>query len=386
MPHYHKLGKIPQKKHTKFLKEDGVSLYREELASSVGFSGIYSNKYHIHAPTQTLSVTELPSPNDRIWEDAPIVQYHFLTDNKKTEGDFFTARNLFMCNPHCRISTAIPTQNPDYFFKNAYHNEYIFVHYGTGKFISEFGVISFVPGDQIIVPKGTIYNLQFDNAINKLLIVESDTPYDIPKHYRNEYGQLDENAPLSERDIKMPEYLEIHDEEGEFRLITKFGNRLQEHILPHHPLDIVGWDGYLYPYAFNIHDFMPKVGRLHLPPPVHLLFHTQHFVICNFCPRPFDFHPDAIPVPYFHTNVDSAEVLYYVEGDFMSRSGVKEGSVTLHPIGVPHGPQPGKIEKSLGGTHTDEYAVMIDTFEPLEITENVRETMVADYYKSWLEK
>lgn len=386
MPLYHKLGKIPPKKHTTFYKEDGVSLYREELVSSAGFSGIYSNKYHIYAPTQTLSVKELPAAVNDTWKDAPLVQYHFFTENKKSDGDFLRSRNLFLTNSHCLFSTANPNKNPDYFYKNAYHHEYIFFHRGEGQFVSEYGIIPFVPGHQLVIPKGTIYQVRFNSLNdNKIVVVESDTPFDIPRHYRNEYGQLEENAPLCERDIKVPGELEIHDEKGEFRLLIKYGSRLQEYLLPHHPLDIVGWDGYLYPFIFNIRDFAPKVGKLHLPPPVHLLFTTKHFVLCNFCPRPFDFHPDAVPVPYFHTNMDSAEVLYYVEGDFMSRAGIREGSVTLHPVGLPHGPQPGKIEKSLGAKSTDEYALMIDTFEPLEVTKNVRDTMDKDYYKSWLE-
>ena len=387
MAFYHKLGAIPVKKHTVFFKENGKSLYREELVSSIGFSSIYSNKYHIHAPTQTLEVKELPAISENLWSDAKLIQYHFLTDRKSTKGDFFTARNLFMTNPHCKISTAKPTQNPDYYYKNAYHHEYIFVHHGSGKFISDYGVMNFEAGDQIVVYKGILFQMLFDDfENNKILVVESDSPFEIPKHFRNEYGQMTEDAPFCERDIKLPEHLEIHDETGEFRIIVKYGERLHEFSVPNHPLDVVGWDGYLFPFAFNIKDYAPKVGKLHLPPPVHLLFTTQHFVLCNFCPRLFDFHPQSIPAPYFHTNIDSAEVLYYVEGDFMSRSGIEEGSITLHPIGVPHGPQPGKTEQSIGAKKTDEYAVMIDTFEPLGVTENVKETLVSDYYKSWLEK
>ncbi len=386
MPFYHKLGKIPPKRHTTFYKEDGESLYREEHFSTKGFSGIYSNKYHLYMPTKTLRISEKPDLEDVSWNEAPLQHFHFYTNDLKKQGDFYTARNVWMQNEHCRISTAFVTENPDYFLKNSYHHEYIFIHYGTGEFISEFGKMKFVPGDQIIVPRGIIYQMHFDDFENsKIMVVESDTPYDIPKHFRNEYGQLTEDAPYCERDFKLPEYFEPYDEKGEFSVLIKAGDKQYEYIMPHHPFDLIGWDGYVYPFAFNIRDYAPKVGKLHLPPPVHLAFNTESFVLCNFCPRLFDFHPQAIPAPYFHSNVDSAEVLYYFEGDFMSRKGVKEGSITLHPLGIPHGPQPGKTEASVGAEKTDEYAVMIDTFQPLRVTKNVKEVMDPEYHKSWLE-
>jgi len=386
MAFYHKLGLIPTKKHITFYKKDGKSLFREELVSTKGFSGIYSTKYHINAPTKTLEIREMDRIQMDLWDVMPLQHIHFKTDMKKSEGDFFSSRNIFLQNPHCLISTAHPTKNSEYFYKNAYSHEYIFVHHGEGIFLSEYGKIKFEPGDQIVVPMGTIYQMNFNSfENNKLFIVESDTAFEIPKHYRNDYGQLTEDAPYCERDFKLPEYFEPYDNDGRFKLLIKTGVRIFEYILPHHPYDVVGWDGYLYPFAINIKDFAPKVGKLHLPPPVHLLFDTQHFVLCNFCPRLFDFHPEAIPVPYFHTNVESAEVLYYVEGDFMSRKGVGEGSVTLHPLGLPHGPQPGKIEESLGAKETFEYAVMIDTFAPLGATKNVKETMDEKYYLSWLD-
>ncbi len=386
MAFYHKVGFIPLKKHITFYKEDGKSLYREELVSTKGFSGIYSTKYHINAPTKTLELCELENVKMNKWIDMPLQHIHFKTDMKQSEGDFFGSRNIFLENSHCIISTAHPNKNSDYFYKNAYAHEYIFVHHGSGIFVSDYGKINFEAGDQIIVPMGTIYQLNFSSFDkNKIFVVESDTAFEIPKHYRNEYGQLTEDAPYCERDFKLPEYFEPYDNDGRFNLLIKAGLRLFEYVMPHHPFDVVGWDGFLYPFAFNIKDFAPKVGKLHLPPPVHLLFDTKHFVLCNFCPRLFDFHPEAIPVPYFHTNVESAEVLYYVEGDFMSRKGVGEGSVTLHPLGLPHGPQPGKIEESLGAKETFEYAVMIDTFEPLGGTINVKETMDEKYYLSWLD-
>jgi homogentisate 1,2-dioxygenase len=388
MPFYHKLGTIPRKKHTQFYKPDGKSLYREELYSTLGFSGVYSNKYHIHVPNAVHEITEIPLHKNVEWPDAPLQYYHCYTHKlAPTGGNYITARNLFLHNPHCAIYTADVTEDTPLFFKNAYANEYVFVHYGTGVLYSEYGKIRFEPGDQIIIPKGIPYQFTFDNfKRNKLMVVECDSPYDIPRHFRNEYGQLDESAPYSERDFKIPEYLEPHDEIGRFKLIVKGGDRYFEYQMHSHPFDVVGWDGFHYPYAFNIKDYNPKVGKLHLPPPTHLAFKTGHFVLCNFCPRPFDFHPEAIPVPYWHSNCDSDEVLYYVEGDFMSRAGIEEGSITLHPSGIPHGPQPGKTEASLGAKETKEYAVMIDTYLPLKPTLNVKNTIDPNYSRSWLPK
>jgi homogentisate 1,2-dioxygenase len=386
MPFYHRLGELPPVKHTTFYKPDGKSLYREELFSSKGFSGVYSTKYHFHPPTEVLRMNDLSWNEDVDWPEAPVLYYHFFTDKKKSSGTFITARKLYLRNPHCHIYTAHVTSDTDEFYRNAYGAEYVFVHHGTGVMLSEFGKIPFKEGDQFIIPRAVTYQIKFDNfENNKLMIVESDTAYEIPNHYRNDYGQLLEHAPYSERDFKLPEYMEPNDESGEFHVIIKAGTRYFEHILPHHPFGVVGWDGYLYPFAFNIKDYHAKVGRIHLPPPVHLAFRTGHFILCNFVPRPFDFHEKAIPAPYFHSNIDSDEVLYYVEGDFMSRKGVVEGSITLHPGGMPHGPQPGKTEASIGKKGTDEYAVMIDTYAPLRPTLHVKDVIDENYAKSWLE-
>ncbi len=387
MPFYVKVGKVPPKRHITFYKDDGKSLYREELFSTLGFSGIYSNKYHIYMPTQVKKIGEITQNNSNDWLDAPLQYYHFFTEKKKTDGDIISSRNEFLKNDNCVISTANVSKDSDYFFRNSYAHELIFVHHGTGKFLSEYGSLHFEQWDYIIVPKGTTYQMKFDSYDNnKLMIIESSTPFDIPRHFRNEYGQLTEDAPYYERDFKVPQFTEPVDKQGDFELILKLRDRYFKYLLPNHPFDVVGWDGFLYPYTFNLKEYAPKVGKIHLPPPVHLMFTTRHFVICNFVPRLFDFHPQAIPAPYYHSNVDSDEVLYYVYGDFMSRKGIEEGSITLHPMGIPHGPQPGKTEASIGVKETDEYAVMIDTFQSLRVTKNVKDTMVENYNQSWLEE
>lgn len=385
MPFYHKVGEFINPKHVAFYKEDGVSLYREELVSTKGFSGIYSNKYHYHAPTQTLAINEIEIDKNTRWEEIPLKHMHFDTNGQKKDGDFFTSRIMYLENAHCKIYTAHPNSNADYFYKNSYCHEFVFIHHGKGEFLSEYGKIPFEEGDQFVIPISTIYQLNFTSQDNKILVVESDTPYEIPKHYRNEYGQCEEHAPYCERDFKIPEYMEPVIEKGEYKIRLKCGDRMLEYVSPTHPFDVVGWDGYLYPWAFNIKNYHPKVGRIHLPPPIHLLYNTAHFVICNFNPRPFDWYPNAIAAPYFHANVDSDEVLYYVEGDFMSRKGVSEGSITLHPMGIPHGPQPGKTEASIGVEKTEEYAIMIDTFGKLFATTNVIAVEDKKYYQSWLE-
>jgi len=388
MPFYVKVGKVPPKRHITFYKEDGKSLYREELFSTKGFSGIYSNKYHLYMPPEVEKISEVTidtSGND--WNEAAVEYYHFVTDKKQTKGNILTARNEFLKNDHCIISTAHISEEADFFYRNSQMHEILFVHHGKGWMLSEYGKIKFEEWDYLIIPKGTTYQLKFDDyKNNKVFIIESDTPYEIPLHFRNEYGQLTEEAPYYERDFRVPEYMEPVDKIADYKLMLKVRGKMFEYRLPHHPFDVVGWDGFLYPYAFNIKEYAPKVGKIHLPPPIHLVFKTDHFVICNFVPRLYDFHPQAIPAPYYHSNVDSDEVLYYVHGDFMSRTGVQEGSITLHPMGIPHGPQPGKTEASIGKKETEEYAVMIDTFQPLRVTKNVNETMVKEYSQSWLEK
>jgi len=385
MAFYQTRGNMPQKKHITFYKEDKKSLHMEELVSTYGFDGIYSTKYHLHAPTRVSDVAAVVGFGDEEWADAPLSYYHFQTGKIEKRGNFLDARSSIMYNSTTNIVTAQVTENSDDFYKNAFAHEMIFIHKGSGICRSEYGKLKLREGDHLIMPKGTIYQLHFDSTDNvKLFIVESTTPYEIPNKYRNTYGQLLEHAPYSERDFFAPTLVEPVDEQGEFKILCKAGNRFFQYTADHHPFDLVGWDGYLYPFTFNIEDFQPIVGKIHQPPPVHLVFTTASFVVCNFVPRLYDFHPQAIPAPYFHSNVDSDEVLYYVSGEFMSRKGISEGSITLHPMGIPHGPQPGKIEASVGKKETNENAVMVDTFAPLKLTLQARDCRVEDYYRSWL--
>ncbi|MGB1217856.1 MAG: homogentisate 1,2-dioxygenase, partial [Saprospiraceae bacterium] len=304
----------------------------------------------------------------------------------KPEDDYLESRKPVLVNSDCYISLAAPRHSmTDYFFKNADADECIFVHEGSGTLRTNYGNITFGYGDYLIIPRGTIYQMHFDTEDNRLLIVESTSPITTPKRYRNDYGQLMEHSPFCERDIRKPENLETHDEQGDFQFFIKKQNIIYPYTYLNHPFDVVGWDGYLYPYAFSIHNFEPITGRVHQPPPVHQTFATKGFVICSFCPRLYDYHPQSIPAPYNHSNIDSDEVLYYVDGDFMSRKHVERGMITLHPGGIPHGPHPGTVEKSIGKKETGELAVMVDTFAPLQMTEHAKGIEDEMYYQSWLE-
>ncbi|GMT49990.1 MAG: homogentisate 1,2-dioxygenase [bacterium] len=387
MSFYQKRGEIPSKKHVTFYQKDNRSLYREELVSTKGFSGICSTKYHINLPTAVRDLKGFPIMEDKIWHEAPLENYHFNTNKVKRKGNFVTARNYYLSNDHVELSCVHVSDNCTDLYENASAHELVFIHHGTGQYLSDYGVLPVQEGDYLMIPKGTIGQLQFDDLKSvKLLIIESCMPFEIPKSYRNDYGQLLEQAPYCERDFTTPKWVEPLHQKGDFTLVIKSGNRLYKYILAYHPFDLIGWDGYYYPFTFNIKDYSPIVGKLHLPPPVHMVFNSPHFVICNFVPRPFDFHPQAIPAPYYHSNIDSDEVLYYVAGDFMSRKGIEEGSITLHPGGIPHGPQPGKIEESIGKKETKEYAIMLDTFSPLKLTTHARSTMIENYYQSWLQE
>lgn len=385
MPHYHKSGQIPPKRHTQFRKPDG-SLYAEQLVSTEGFSDAYSTTYHNYPPTMVRSI-DLPI------DVKPEISVRNNMQCRSFQGfkvapadDYLDSRIPVLVNSDVCIILASPRQSMEkYFFKNSQATEMIFVHEGSGILKTMYGEIKFGYGDHLIIPRGVIYQLHFDTPDNRLFIVESYSHIRFPGKYVNKLGQLEEHSPYCERDIRVPENLVTHDEKGDFVVMVKKEDQLFPYHYASHPFDVIGWDGYQYPYALSIHDFEPITGRIHQPPPVHQTFEGNNFVTCAFVPRLYDYHPLSIPVPYNHSNVDSDEVLYYVDGDFMSRKHVDRGQITLHPIGIPHGPHPGTVDKSLGAKETKELAVMVDTFRPLWLTKQAMELEDSDYHKSWLE-
>ncbi len=385
MPFYHRLGNIPHKRHTTFTKPGG-GLYYEQLFGTVGFAGMSSLLYHIHRPTQVADIGEVLDVTPKLALENNISSMMLDSWQAPPTDDYLEARKRTLVNQDCHISVAAPRQSMTaYFYKNTDADEMVFVHKGSGTLKTFLGNIPFGYGDYLLIPRGMIYQIHFDGPDNRLFIVESFTPVYTPKRYRNHFGQLLEHSPFCERDIRLPQDLEPKDEKGAFLMKIKKRNAVHHLTYATHPFDVVGWDGYNYPYAFNIKDFEPITGRVHQPPPVHQTFESGGFVVCSFVPRLYDYHPEAIPAPYNHSNIDSDEVLYYVDGDFMSRAHVDKGYISLHPAGIPHGPHPGLYEKSVGQKETHELAVMVDTFRPLMVTQEALDLNVGDYWKSWLE-
>ena len=383
MPIYHTLGQIPAKRHTVFRKPDGA-LYAEELVSTEGFSSMYSLVYHTHPPTIVKELGTPYSVEPKIAREKHLRHTSLLGFNIKPQKDYLESRKIVLVNSDLQISLAAPMESmTTYFYKNSQADEVLFIHKGSGTLKTGFGKIYFKYGDYIIVPRGTIYQLEFNDTDNRLFIIESFSPIHFPKRYQNKYGQLMEHSPFCERDIVRPSDLETFDETGDFKVLIKKQGLIYPYTYGTHPFDFIGWDGYHYPWAFSIHNFEPITGRVHQPPPVHQTFEAHNFVICSFVPRKYDYHPDAIPAPYNHSNIDSDEVLYYVDGDFMSRKSVVQGQITLHPGGIPHGPHPGTVEKSIGKEKTEELAVMIDPFKPLMLTEDAIAIEDENYHKSW---
>jgi homogentisate 1,2-dioxygenase len=385
MPLYHHLGKIPPKRHTIFRKENG-DLYYEQLFGTIGFDGMSTNMYHEHRPTQVKKILRQYSVAPKIARANNIQSYRLRGFQIQPQDDYLESRKAVLTNSDCTIVLAAPRKSTeDYFYKNTDSDEMIFVHKGSGTLRTVLGNLTFKYGDYLIIPRGIIYKIDFDTEDNRLFIVESRHPIYTPKRYRNWFGQLLEHSPFCERDIRRPDHLETYDEKGEFLIKVRKQDEIFDMVYATHPFDVVGYDGYNYPYAFSIHDFEPITGRIHQPPPVHQTFETSAFVVCSFVPRLYDYHPDSIPAPYNHSNIDSDEVLYYVDGDFMSRNDIAPGHISLHPAGIPHGPHPGAAERSIGEVKTEELAVMVDTFKPLMLTEEAMGIADEQYYQSWLE-
>ncbi len=383
MPRYHTLGKIPPKRHTTFKKEDG-SLYQEELFGTAGFAGMSSLIYHLHSPTVVSEIKRGADVSPKIAIDKNMKALSFKGFSLKPEKDFLDSRKTLFTNKDLHIGLATPKEfSKNYFYRNSDADEMLFIHIGSGTLRTMYGNIDFKYGDYLIIPRGTTYQIDFDTEDNRILYIESFSPILSPSRYRNNFGQFLEHSPFCERDFRLPKNLTTHDEKGEFKVISKKQGVLWEYIHANHPFDVVGWDGFHYPYAFSIHDFEPITGRIHMPPPIHQQWEAAGFVVCSFVPRMYDYHPQAIPAPYHHSNIDSEELLYYVDGDFMSRNNIEKGQITLHPGGIPHGPHPGAIERSVGKKETGELAVMIDPFNPVMITEEALKLEVDDYYKSW---
>lgn len=426
MPFYVSRGKIPHKRHTQFRQPDG-SLYREEVFGTKGFAGIESILYHVFPPTSVEAVrwaslttnrsatpplsNESAAPSlakssatpslakssaapslakgsataSLAEESAPLRHRHFRTSLLKPSDDcdMIAGQVYLLGNEDVRIGVGEASSSMTGFFKNGEEDELFFIHEGNGTLLSPFGKLEFGPGDYLVIPVGTIYQWIVKTPV-RFLVIQSPGQVEVPKRYRNEYGQFLEHAPFCERDIRVPEYVEPERQRGSFPIRIKArGGKFTEVVLTHHPFDVVGWDGYVYPYAFNIEDFEPITGRIHQPPPVHQTFMGPNFVVCSFVPRLFDYHPESIPAPNYHSNIDSDEVIYYVRGNFMSRRGISVGSITLHPSGIPHGPHPGTIEASIGKDRTEELAVMLDTFRPLQVLKPALAVEDEEYMFSW---
>jgi len=383
MSRYHQLGKIPKKRHTTFKKEDG-SLYQEELFGTAGFAGMSSLIYHLYPPTVVSEIKKVKDLTPKVAVEKNMKALSFKGFTLEPEEDFLESRKILFVNNDMKIGLAAPKSfSKAYFYRNGDSDEMLFIHVGTGTLRTMYGNLDFKYGDYLIIPKGTTYQIDFDTEDNRILFIESKGAITTPNRYRNNYGQLLEHSPFCERDFRLPKDLKTHDEKGQFKILSKKQDVLWEYTHENHPFDVVGWDGFNYPYAFSIHDFEPITGRIHMPPPIHQTWEAPGYVVCSFVPRMYDYHPEAIPSPYHHSNIDSEELLYYVDGDFMSRNDIDKGQLTLHPGGIPHGPHPGAIERSVGKEKTEELAVMIDPFNPLMITEEAMNLEVDDYYKSW---
>jgi homogentisate 1,2-dioxygenase len=386
MPYYRQMGEIPRKRHTAFRKANG-GLHAEELMGHEGFHGTSALLYHVHPPTTVKSVRRMREITYEADTDSTLRHRHFLTSRVSKGGSPTLDRIPLMFNGDVAMLYVEPDEQDAHFYRNAQGDELVYVSKGKGVLETVFGDLPYSEGDYLVIHRGILhrYKLDISAGPTKMLVIESRGHVRPPKRYLNDYGQLVEGAPYSERDIRVPQTLRTHDEMGDFRLLVKQYDGINEIILDHHPFDVVGWDGYFYPWAFNINDFEPIVGRVHQPPPVHQTFQGDGFVVCSFCPRPFDFDPNAVPAPYNHSNVDSDEVLYYASSEFMSRKGIEFGSITLHPDGIPHGPHPGRAEASIGAKSTNELAVMMDSFRPLKVAKAALPIEDPAYHRSWID-
>ncbi|GCF07310.1 homogentisate 1,2-dioxygenase [Dictyobacter arantiisoli] len=385
MPPYHHLGEIPPKRHTQFRKADG-SLYSEELFGTEGFSNNYSNIYYHYPPTRVTRIEPFQELQLEAWNVGVQRHHHLKTAQLQPAKDAVLGNQVLMYNQDLTIGIALPSETMNYYYRSGDADTLYFVHDGHGVLETTFGLLPYHEGDYIIIPRGTTYRfaLSEESVQSRFLVVEAHGNIEPPRRYVSPSGQLLEHAPYCERDLRRPEELVTHTEQGKFEVRLKVDNLITSYWYDFHPFNVVGWDGCEYPWIFNISDFEPITGRVHQPPPVHQTFQGPNFVVCSFVPRKLDYHPLSIPVPYNHSNIDSDEMLYYVNGNFGSRRGIERSSISLHPRGIPHGPHPGAVEKSLGVQQTDELAVMIDTFHPLKYTTAAQTIDDPAYPYSWL--
>lgn len=388
MPPYHRLGEIPPKRHTQFRKPDGT-LYSEELFGIEGFSNNYSNLYYHYPPTRVKKVEPFRERHLEEWRVGVQRHHHLKTAQLKPGGDAVLGNQILMFNNDLTIGIALPIEPMNYFYRDGDADTMYFVHDGHGVLETNFGLLPYHEGDYILIPRGTTYRFEIaqDSPQSRFLIAEAHGgSIEPPRRYLSPNGQLLEHSPYCERDIRRPEELVTHTERGDFEVRIKVGELISSYHYDFHPLNVVGWDGCEYPWIFNIADFEPITGRVHQPPPVHQTFQGPNFVVCSFVPRKLDYHPLSVPVPYNHSNIDSDEMLYYVNGNFGSRRGIERSSISLHPRGIAHGPHPGAVEKSLGAERTEELAVMIDTFNPLKYTAAARTVDDEGYPYSWFDE
>jgi homogentisate 1,2-dioxygenase len=385
MPFYHRLGEIPKKRHTVF-KKASSELITEHLMGNLGFGGLQSLLYTLRPPTRVTAMDHVADLHWAAETSASPRLRHFRTHRlEPSQADFVRGRVPLLFNQDVAISIARPSERQSSFYRNGQGDEVVFVTAGQGVLETQFGEIKYRQGDYLVIPRGIIHRYRPDDVPHILFFVESRGYIRTPKRYRSAHGQLLEHSPFCERDIRAPERLVTHDEVGSFPILVKKKNAIYRVELDHHPFDTVGWDGFYFPWAFNIEDFEPITGRVHQPPPVHQTFEADGFVMCSFVPRLYDYHPDAIPAPYNHSNIGTDEVLYYCSDEFMSRKGIEKGSVTLHPDGLPHGPHPGTTEASIGQKETRELAVMIDTFTPLSVAHAATACEDESYWQSWVD-
>jgi homogentisate 1,2-dioxygenase len=375
-------GDVPAKRHAQF-RVDGRLLV-EEVMGYEGFSGNETILYHLHSPCRIDAVGDFRPLARPEW--TPDTHVHRLADANPVPagGDPLSGRRPLMFNADLEVSVCKPRTPLAGFYRNGEGDEVIYVHRGRGMLRTVFGRVPFRERDYVVIPRGTTHTWELPEDEEQFwLCFHTPGEIETPNRYRNRYGQLLESAPFCQRDVHAPAELETFDEAGEHEVLVRVRGGLQRYLLDRHPFDVVGWDGYVWPYTFNADDFEPRAGRFHLPPPTHQTFQGPNFVICTFAPRMLDWDPEAVPLPYHHSNIQSEEVMFYAAGDYSARRGVEIGCLTLHPSGLPHGPQPGAVERALGATRTDELAIMWDTFRPLRLTDLWREHDRPEYALSW---